>query len=82
MSSSSNWWQIMLGVFMFAIIGCNVYELCFSCGITSDWSQAIAVVIGIFDVVVFYFLLEAAMMENEGMSIQSIYKEFFGEKAK
>ena len=80
MSAPTNWWQIMLGIFMFAIIGVNVYELCFSCGIPFDWSQMIAVVVGIFDVVVFYFLLEVAMMENEGMSIQSIYKEFFGER--
>ena len=80
MSAPTNWWQMMLGVFMFAIIGVNVYELCLSYGISSDCSNIVAWSVGIFDVAVFYFLLEAAEMENEGMSIQSIYKEFFGER--
>jgi len=82
MSAPTNWWQMMLGIFMTAIIGVNVYGLCSSFGVTHDWSNIVAWSVGIFDVCCFYFLLEAAMMENEGMSIQSIYKEFFGEKAK
>jgi hypothetical protein len=80
MSAPSPWWQMMLGIFMFAIIGVNTYDLCFSYGVNQDWSNIIAWSLGIFDVACFYFLLEGAMMENEGKSIQGIYKEFFGER--
>lgn len=80
MSASTNWWQMMLGIFMTAIIGVNVYKLCSSFGVTHDWSNIIAWSVGIFNTCGFYFLLEAAEMEYEGMSIKLIYKEFFGEK--
>lgn len=82
MSVPNPWWQLMLGIFMTAIIGVNVYELCSSFGVNHDWSNIIAWSVCIFNVCGFYFLLEAAMMEYEGMPIQSIYREFFGERKK
>ena len=80
MSDPSPWWQLYLGIIMSAIVGYNVYGLCSSYGINHDWSLIIAGAVALFNVAGFYFLLEAAIMEYEGMSIKSIYKEFFGEK--
>jgi len=80
MSAPNNGWQMMLGIFMSLIIGHSVYDLCFFYGVNHDLSLIVAGAIALLLLSGFYFLLEAAMMENEGMSIQSIYKEFFGER--
>ena len=74
----TNWWQMCLGIVMSSIIGYNIYGVCSSYGMIHDWFLFVAIIVSLFNVCGFYFLLEVAMMEYEGMSIKQIYKEFFG----
>ena len=80
MSAQSPWWQLYLGIVMSFIVWVFTNNVCLAYGFNNIWSMIVAFSVSIVDVCGFYFLLEVAMMENEGMSIQSIYKEFFGER--
>ena len=80
MSAPSSWWQLYLGIVMSFIVWVFTNNVCLAYGFNNVWSAIVAWSVSIVDVCGFYFLLEVAMMENEGMSIQSIYKEFFGER--
>ena len=80
MSAPTNWWQMMLGIFMSLIFWHYINMSLLSFGVDKNWSMIVAVSLAFFNTCGFYFLLEVAMMEYEGMSIKRIYQEFFGAK--
>jgi len=64
-----------LGIVMSLIVWVFTNNVCLAYGLTNIWSAIVAWSVSIIDVCGFYFLLEAAMMENEGASIKSFLEK-------
>lgn len=79
-SDSSLWWQLYVGLIMSFIAWIFMKEVCLTYGLNDVWSTIWAWGVTVIDVCGFYLLLEAAIMEQEGMSIKQIYQEIFGGK--